>query len=137
MSGDHYKMSAWWIHAYHDNSFAKQNRILVKLLLNVNMYLKRNCPCCELNENNDVTHVLFNCQCNYEQRMELWNRVLDNCPIGLRNSLEEMTLDDRTKFILNAFNSCYIREWKVVYDKVSDYVAKVYYYYKVCHDEIE
>ena len=57
LSGDIYKMSTWWIHAYHDHCFAKQNRIVIRLLLNVFMYTEKMCPGCDLNIVNNV--VMF------------------------------------------------------------------------------
>ena len=37
------ELKIWWIHAYHDHSFVRQNRVIVRLLLNVNMYLEKVC----------------------------------------------------------------------------------------------
>ena len=58
---DNNRICTWWIHAYYDNSFARKNRVIVKLLLNVYSYLDQICPCCQLNTVNNVVHILFVC----------------------------------------------------------------------------
>ena len=48
------QMSAWWVHAFHDPRFARQNIVIIKLLLNVYIYRKKVCPCCDKNCVNTV-----------------------------------------------------------------------------------
>ena len=86
-----YHMSAWWAHAYNDHAFAKQNRAIFRLLLNVKMYAETICPCCDVNTVNCGVHILFGCSCNEEQRELLWNLFLSFCPQGLRVSLDRMS----------------------------------------------
>ena len=64
LSKERYHMCTWWYHAYHDHSFSKKNRIIIRLLLNVFIYMEKICPCCDLQTVNDVVHVLFVCPCN-------------------------------------------------------------------------
>ncbi len=125
MSSYKFKMSVWWIHAYHDHSFARQNRIIVKLLLNVFMYLEKDCPCCNNYVANSVTHILFDCICNVDQRVSLWNDVKVNSPAGLILDMERMSMVDRTRFILNACNVSYVKEWKHMYDALSNYIFQM------------
>ena len=124
-----YHMSAWWLHAYHDHAFSKQNRVILRLLLNVKMYAEIICPCCDINVVNCAVHVLFGCSCNEEQRVLLWNLFVEKCPQGLRVSLERMSYKQKTKFILNACNSYYLHEWKEIFDSLSNFIyhtSKVY-----------
>lgn len=130
LSVDNYKMCTWWIHAYHDNSYAKQNQTIVRLLLNVFMYIEQICPCCDLNTVNDVVHIMFVCQCNEEVRERLWKELKKNTPTELYSRIESMSLIDRTKFILNACNSGYISEWKVMFDTLSNFICQTYMVYK-------
>ena len=47
------KICTWWIHAYRDNSFVKQNRVIIKML-SVDIYLEERCESCEMNVVNDA-----------------------------------------------------------------------------------
>lgn len=122
MSGDSYKMCTWWTHAYFDHSFARQNRVIVRLLLNVNMYLEKVCQCCDMNVVNNATHVLFECPCSKELRVRLWDEVRENMPSELIWMIERMTLSEKTRFVLNACDTFYIKEWKEMFDTLSNYI---------------
>ena len=136
MYGNNIKMSVWWMHAFYDHSFAKQNRVIIRLLLNVNMYQEKLCQCCGQHAINNVTHILFVCQCNMDQRVVLWEEVKKNSPAGLIASLETMSVVEKTKFILNACKAPYIREWKLMYDVLSNYIFHLYQVYNCVNDEI-
>ena len=119
LSKERYHMCTWWYHAYHDHSFSKKNRIIIRLLLNVFIYMEKICPCCDLQTVNDVVHVLFVCPCNSHIREVMWKDVKDNTPVELFRRIELMDLLERTIFLLNACNSDYIREWKRMFDAMS------------------
>ena len=123
---DNNRICTWWIHAYYDNSFARKNRVIVKLLLNVHSYLDQICPCCQLNTVNNVVHILFVCQCNIEMREILWKKVEECSPVEMVINMKNMNFEDRTKFVLNAFYSSFIHEWKDIYDNLSNYVYCMY-----------
>ncbi len=126
ISVENYRMCTWWIHAYYDHSFARQNRVIVRLLLNVYMYLEQVCPCCDSMVVNDVVHILFVCPCNSEVKKLLWDKVEECVPVEMSASMNSMKFEDKTRFFLNAFCSSYIHEWKVMYDALSNYVCDVY-----------
>lgn len=126
LSDANYSMCAWWIHAYYDYSFSKQNRIIIRLLLNVHLYLAQVCPCCELNCVNNVVHILFVCPCISNERKALWEKVKESSPSGIVIQMANMTLECRTRFILNAFYSRYVHDWKPLYDSISNYICNVY-----------
>ena len=119
-------MCTWWIHAYTDNTFVKQNRVIVKMLLSVHMYLEQRCKCCEMNVANIAVHILFICPCNSELRNTLWNEVKHNWPAMLFSTIEGMSFCEKTRFILNACDSYYVHEWKNMFDALSNYIRKTY-----------
>ena len=126
LSVENHRMCTWWFHAYYNHSFSKQNRIIIRLLLNVYMYLEQKCPCCQLNAINNVVHILFICPCNNEEREVLWEKVKESTPRELFTHMTSLTLENRARFILNAFDSKYIREWESVYDALSNFICKLY-----------
>ncbi len=68
LSKERYQMCTWWHHAYHDHSFSKKNRTIIRLLLNVSISMEKMCICCDLHTVNDVVHILFVCPCNSQIR---------------------------------------------------------------------
>ena len=98
------------------------NIIIVRLLLNVNLYCEKICPCCTAMVTNNVHHILFECQCNKDVREVLWNNVAVHCPKALFTEINNMSNSTRTTFILNAFYVKFEREWKLVYDALSLFI---------------
>lgn len=127
--GNH-TMCSWWIHAYYDHKFSKCNRIIVRLLLNVNMHAETLCRCCSQNVINNVSHILFVCHCNDDIRRICWNNVRLNTTEVLFSELSNMPIRERTEFILNACNLKYCHEWKNLFDSLSLYIYEVYSSYR-------
>lgn len=122
LEGESRQISPWWEHAYADPSFGYMNIIIVRLLLNVNLYCEKICPCCTAMVTNNVHHILFECQCNKDVREVLWNNVAVHCPKALFTEINNMSNSTRTTFILNAFYVKFEREWKLVYDALSLFI---------------
>jgi len=137
LSGSSLKMSTWWIHAYHDHSFSKRNRIIIRMLLNISMYAEGLCKCCTLHAVNNIPHILFICPCNNEVRQRLWNEVRMNMPGKMNDEIENMTIDNKTVFILNACKSSYVPEWKNTFDALSNFISEVFTNYKTCEANCE
>jgi len=79
-----------------------------------------------MNVVNDVSHILFVCPSNKDSRIVLWEKVKECTPGPMFHNMSIMVLEDRTKFILNAFYSRYISQWKVTYDALSNFIYLVY-----------
>ena len=126
MSSNNHRMCTWWVHAYYDHAYAKRNMIIVRLLLNVSMYLQGMCKCCTLNDIDNVTHILFICPCNSDVRNLLWEDVKLNSPRNLFDDIENMSLMDKTSFVLNACNIKYVHEWKHMFDSMSKFISNVH-----------
>ena len=94
---------------------------IVKLLLQVERTYLRTCKLCGHYLN--VSHILFNCTNLENIYNSRWKNIY--APTNLMNSLECMNENERTLFILNAFNITYLHEWKFVYNSIACYVYKV------------
>ena len=129
------EMSPWWVHGYKDPVYSKQNRVIIKLLLNVNRQGRMRCQFC-YGKVDSVHHILFECPCIATNRAILWETFLKSCPKQLQVSIEGMCTSTKCKFILNAFNVQYVAEWKSIYDNVSNFITKMYEDYKVAADAV-
>ena len=126
---DCHGLSAWWYHCYNDPVFSRQNRTIVKLLLNANRRGKNKCVLCNI-ENDSACHILFKCVAITELRRLLWDTVRVKCPEPFVMSIDNMTPEERVVFILNGFNVKYTHEFKDIYDCLSNYVHKIYIHYE-------
>jgi hypothetical protein len=72
------------------------------MLLNVFMYLEQACPCCDMNVENDVIHIVFVCPCNDDSRIVLWEKS-KRLSGPMFHNMSIMALEDITNFLLNAF----------------------------------
>ena len=91
MSVVKYSMYAWWIHTYNDHSVLKQNITMVRLLLNVHVYLEQAYPCCELKCIDNAVHILF--VCNGINKIP-WDKVKESFLRGIVMRMINVTLDD-------------------------------------------
>ena len=67
--------SSWWYHSYRYPRFVKNSRTIMRLLLNVNRRGREKCIYC-YGKNNDISHILFECNGNVTKREMLWANVL-------------------------------------------------------------
>ena len=59
-------------------------------------------------------------------RFKLWNDVLEKATNILSKELISMNTSERAKFILNAMECKYVREWSQVYDAMLKFVCDIY-----------
>ena len=79
-----------------------------------------------MNVVNNATHVLFEIKCTNELMVTLWDEVTENSPRELILIIEKMTLLEKTKLILNACDTTYSKEWKAMFDTLSNYIFHMY-----------
>ena len=91
--------SQWWVHSSHDPSVTRKCCYVVRQLLQVRRLIVKRCILCS--NLFSVCHILFECNCLNDDRQLLWNKI--RFPVGLRRSIEAMSNQDKTGFILNAF----------------------------------
>ena len=125
-------MSPWWVHAFNNPTYVKLNRLLIRLLLNVSRQGKQMCIMCNDYCTNSREHILFECKGNSNNRQDNWLKVSEACPRPLLESMENMSIRNRTLFILNGFNVKFVTEWTHVYDSISRYVNSVWVFYQLC-----
>ena len=74
-------------------------------------------------KNNDISHILFECNSNVTKREMLWANVLSSCPGTLPDSLKVMNAKEKCKLLLNCFNVKYENEWDSLYNQTSNYIC--------------
>ena len=74
---------------------------------------------------NNVSHILFVCQALDSIRSSLLNEVQKKSPANIIRTINRMQLEEKTRFILNAFYAPYIPEWKNMYDSVSNFIYRM------------
>ena len=119
-----YQISSWWLHCFRDPYFSRQNRCIVRLLLNTKRRGRTKCMLCSTNLNT-VDHVLFECPNVADVRKHWWQLFEDRCPPEFVLSVNSMSSKERCKFLLNGFNVYYNHEWKDIYDYVSHFICNV------------
>ena len=67
---------------------------------------------------------MFECRQNKSIRNKYWNDVTIKCETNLINSLENMSIRNRTYTVLNGFNCLYINEWSNTYTCILAYIEK-------------
>ena len=112
-------MSIWWHHAFRNPQFARINRSVVRLLLNVECYGFKTCDNCQNSCINSSEHLLFECEKYNDIRIACWAKVIQSCPLQLANDMSAMSARDCCIFILNGFYSPYTQEWNSLYCNVS------------------
>ena len=74
---------------------------------------------------NDATHILFVCDAVSDMRIRLLQVIEKEAPRNIVNSMKNMSLEEKTKFILNGFYCDYVMEWRGLYDAVSNFVYSI------------
>ena len=119
------EISPWWVHCYKNPKLTHQCRDIIRLLLNVHRYGNKSCVFC-YGKVNSIQHVLLECPSIQTQRSLLWLDIISVCPDQLRSSIESLNVYERCSFLLNAFNVRYVNEWKLLYDRVSNFISQLY-----------
>ena len=115
----------WWQHAFKNPAFARINRSLVRLLLNVDRSGFSLCNKCDLAEIDTIEHFMFNCPSTNNIRKNYWCQVTMVCPYSLLCEMNNMPTRDLCEFILNGFYCNYVIEWNEVYCAIAAFVYNV------------
>ena len=94
------------------------------------MYKQSICTACDILCISSLSHVLFECNYNKVRREELWNSFIHQCPKALVADLLNMSVAERTVFIINACNSGYVHEFKSIFDSLSNFIYFVHSEYE-------
>ena len=92
------------------------------------------CLHCDMFEIQSVSHFLFDCN-NADMVVirERWQEIFDNeFPLGLVRSMELMSSNRRTLFIITGLENSYVQEWENVYICLCDFIADMY----SCHTRL-
>ena len=122
-------MLGWWYFVKHNPWYNKRCRMIVGLLLNTYRIGYKKCALCLNGQQNDITHVLFQCESLLHIRTELWAKVIEDAPGQLGRELEAMSIYSRSKILLNALNCDFIEEWSKVYKSIMFFVCTLFQEY--------
>ena len=75
---------------------------------------------------NSIEHVMFQCQSTKEIRELYLYNIIQVYPGQLLKEIVKMNLKERSKFILNGFNSNYIHEWNDLYNATAVFLKYVF-----------
>ena len=84
------------------------------------------CQLCSSRSSDSPDHILFACEALAPQRHTLWESVILEMPVPMRNTVIEMTNLEKVKFILSCCNECYVDEWRNLYKAIANFVYKIY-----------
>ena len=129
------RMWPWWIHASRYPCKMKKCVIMAKVMTNSKYingdycYANKICSFCETTKQYDLPHLLFSCKKFDQERCNEWNVVKENIPAGLLLEIEMLNEYDQTSFIFSGMRSRYIKEFKIVYDTLLDFIYNMYQYF--------
>ena len=85
---------------------------------------------CEISSLKDLRHVIFECE-NYNEKRECeWNIVKENIPLPMCQSLDNMTLSEKCRFVLSGMHGNYMPEFDYVYDIFLKFIFAMYFEYE-------
>ena len=116
-----------WVQFLHSAPHcARECRCILNLLLNTYRLGKDMCTLCSSYVPDTIEHILFECSNGDNMRDDLWREVINACPRPLVDGMYQMSEFTRTKFLLNALRTKYVKEWHDIYVCVSKFIYKMY-----------
>lgn len=119
-------ISVWWHHAQRNPKFARINRTIIRLNLNVERFGLKICQDCDMFVYRSIEHVMFECTVKEGIREKYWMVVMEVCPVQLIVAMNRMSIYERCVFILNGCNCKYITEWNNLYCAISTFVYNMF-----------
>ena len=114
----------WLQYMHWAPSDTRRCRCIMNLLFNTYQLGKKWCTLCHDYKKDSIDHILFVCTNEDIVRIRtgLWFNVLGACQGMLSDEICRMNIDDRTKFLLNAFHCEFVVEWTPLYREVSNFI---------------
>ena len=117
------KLSPWWNHESANPLYKRKCVLVIRLLTNVEVIDENeNCSTCHEMVPCTLQHVLFECQAFQSLRATEWSLLEQNVPHPFMNEMLRMDACTRTIFLLNGFNSSYVKEFNAIYNSVADFI---------------
>ena len=69
-----------------------------------------------------VQHMLFECENTKELALNEWAKVENSFPIAMLESVNRMTLREKTIFMISGLNGRYVEEFADVYNAILEFV---------------
>jgi len=127
----------WWTYVQsYPNEMHKCINIIKLLLgvhkLNTVLVKQRNitspmCNLCQSYESETVSHFMFRCSNSEKERTKLWNEIQLSCPSTiLMESINAMSDDTKSAFLLTGLNDSYVPEWSIFFHAIANFINKMY-----------
>lgn len=84
------------------------------------------CSLCHTREEETVCHLVTTCPALDQIRQTSWQIVERVAPRAMLTSIAHMTLQQRTVFLMNGFDSEYVSEWQDLYESVAFFLSTLY-----------
>ena len=86
------------------------------------------CQLCELHEIESPSHVLLRCGANqfHQIRENYWRSIKSEMPHIMREHVNNLNDEDKTRFILTGLGGGYVSEWLSIYSCIAIYVTTMY-----------
>jgi len=125
----------WWSFCKYNPLYHKDTALILRLLTCNNIIderlrlpgASRFCQdCCKMTEDN-VHHMLFECDQMVSFNYVLWQDVMNEAPEALAKELGAMIAKDRSQFILSGMRG-YLCEWNATYVNICRFITDTYHY---------
>lgn len=126
---NNWRMVGWWSYGKECPWYIKRCRLVVRLLLNSYRLGNQICALCINGQQNNILHILFQCEALADDRIDLWQAVCDSAPKQLAHELRNMTVTKQCEYLLNALKCDYVKEWSKLYKAMMFYVCTLYMEY--------
>ena len=132
------KLLSWWRFAQLKTADVRKCKSIARLLLDchglkvcqyrykqegINSYT---CDWCNTGQAESISHVLFDCEEFHTIRADMWQRVLETCPNGLRNELIRMNSEQLTTLIITGYCDSFTIDWIPLFSETAAFIEKMY-----------
>ena len=136
------RMHPWWLFVKDEPIYCtKVAGVLAVLMGGQPCKYQRNfghsrCKICESFEAETAEHILFKCNALEQYRSILWENVLLKLTEPLKESVMQMTHNERTVFLVSCLNESYINEWRDLYKAIANFIHKMYVHRALLYDNV-
>ena len=136
------KIHPWWLFVKDDPIYCtKVSGVLAVLMGAQPKKYQRNfghsrCKICGDFESENIEHILFTCNALEPYRNILWDNILLKTTNPLKLDIMQMTIRERSTFLLSCLNESYTPEWKDLYKAIAHFIYKMYVHRALLYDNI-
>ena len=120
------RLSPWYVHECKNPKSKTRCVLMIRLLTNVEKLDESHyCSTCNVDLPCTIAHVLFECSALATVRNIQWTAFCTKVPLPFVTSITSISIVERPKLFLCAFESTYIEEMYEIYEAVSYFTLKM------------